>query len=435
MTTAHDTTGRTLFTPLHRWLGHEAEPLTLALVDEAVTMSLEERADLDFKASPPSSSALAQSDLAKDIAAMANSGGGMLLFGVRDNDSRACEAPGISADFVTDTYLRDLRRVAINRISPPVLDLALEAMQDGDRCALGVVVPASMSAPHLIYNNDNFKAPYRNGPDTAWMDERMLEAAYRTRFEGHKARDTTLNQLVELGLDGRDITQRAWMVAVGRSSNPSRTRRRLERSEAAATFDTAYSKSSGWITHHVQPLDWLDRSNPRPGLRSWKARFSRDSDSTRWREAEAEIGDDGSILLASAMGGGRSGAVSSFNANEIPTDRAETFLSDFFALLRCSADLTGVRVFDIEVDVRWDGPDPMMFRIPDRTVGDYYLDPEYSMPIHRFRPVRVVVDASTAEAVFNDQLREVALDVVNQGGAQFLHSIKDPASQPEESHA
>lgn len=110
-------TGPSVFTPLHRWLGRDPQPLTIELLDAAVGANLEERADLDFKLDPPSASALAQSDLAKDFAAMANSGGGMLVFGVRDSGSRAVEAPGVQPDFTADTYVRDLRRVALNRVS------------------------------------------------------------------------------------------------------------------------------------------------------------------------------------------------------------------------------------------------------------------------------------------------------------------------------
>lgn len=81
------------FTPLHRWLGRENEPLSIELLDAAVNVDLEEKSDLDFKLTSPSAAKLSQSDLAKDIAAMANSGGGMLLFGIRDSSSRASEAP------------------------------------------------------------------------------------------------------------------------------------------------------------------------------------------------------------------------------------------------------------------------------------------------------------------------------------------------------
>lgn len=122
MTESASPPGPAVFAPLHRWLGREAERLSMELLDAAVAAGLEEHADLDFKLNPPVSGALMQSDLPKDIAAMANSGGGMLLLGVSDSGSRASDAPGVAPEFILDTCLRDLRRVAINRVSPPVSD-------------------------------------------------------------------------------------------------------------------------------------------------------------------------------------------------------------------------------------------------------------------------------------------------------------------------
>lgn len=417
---AHD---RPVFTPLHRWLGREAEPMSFELLDTAVANGLPEHADLDYKLSPPSSGALMQSDLAKDIAAMANSGGGMLLFGVRDVGSLANAAPGVSSEFVLDTYVRDLRRVAINRISPPVLDLSVLTFGDGDRLGLAVVIPATEDAPHLIFNNDDFKAPYRNGPDTAWMNERILEAAYRARFEAKRSATASLNDLMAAAVEGRSFTDRAWMVAVARAVNQAPRVARPDRSSATKIFDQALLTSSRWATKHVHPLDWLDRSNPRPGLRRWLARFGRATESAMWREAWAEVLDDGGVVLASAMGAGRAGADTTMEPHEVPSDRAEAFVADFMALLWATSQTSGPGRYDVQIEVRWEGPDPVIMRIPDRTLGGYYLDEEHSVPIRRFVPVRTVVDTSVSEEAFVDHLRELALDVVNQGGAQHLHSI------------
>jgi len=55
--------------------------------------------------------------------------------------------------------------------------------------------------------------------------------------------------------------------------------------------------------------------------------------------------------------------------NEIPSDRAETFISDFMALLWSSSRVTGASVFDVKVDVLWGGPEPVVLRIPDSHLG------------------------------------------------------------------
>lgn len=65
-----------LFTP-PSWLGRDAAPLSIELLDAAFDAALEETADLDFKLTPPAAADLSHSDLTEDIATMANSGGGM----------------------------------------------------------------------------------------------------------------------------------------------------------------------------------------------------------------------------------------------------------------------------------------------------------------------------------------------------------------------
>lgn len=360
---------------------------------------------------------------------MANSGGGMLLYGLRDSGSRATEAPGIPVDRTLDTYMRDVRRVALNRISPPVLGLLPIAFSDGARHALAVLVPRSEDAPYLIFNGDTFKAPYRNGPDTAWMNERMLEAAYRARFGARQAAARSLRAIVDGAIAGRPLAERTWMVAVARPTHPLVRPGRLEADAAANVFEAAYSLSAGWVRLHVHPLDWLDRANPRPGMRRWIARYTRSEPSTQWREAQAELCDDGVVTLVSAMGAGRAGVEIDFGPNELGSDRAETFLSDFFALMRCAARALGVVTFDVHVSLRWEGSEPILLRIPDRHLGGYYLDQDHSVPIHAFHSVEALVDTSPSEDAYLDQLRETALDVVNQGGSRYLHSILDRSAE------
>ncbi|MGB4836849.1 MAG: hypothetical protein WBP28_12355, partial [Nostocoides sp.] len=60
-------------------------------------------------------------------------------------------------------------------------------------------------------------------------------------------------------------------------------------------------------------------------------------------------------------------------------------------------------------------------------LGGYYLDPEHSSPIHSFVSVEAIFDAATRPALLLDHLREIALDVVNQGGVRYLRSIENPA--------
>ena len=75
-----------MFTPIHRALGLEPGNLTMNDINQVIAEKVEETADLDWKESvydnrDPNWS----EEAAKDIAAMANSGGGWIVFGIGDD--------------------------------------------------------------------------------------------------------------------------------------------------------------------------------------------------------------------------------------------------------------------------------------------------------------------------------------------------------------
>jgi len=71
------------FPALHRLLGRRAGPLTNDMLDVAIVGGVRETDDLDWKSELPEAKDPSQSDVVKDVAAMANSGGGMIVFGSR----------------------------------------------------------------------------------------------------------------------------------------------------------------------------------------------------------------------------------------------------------------------------------------------------------------------------------------------------------------
>lgn len=155
------------FTALHRALGLAPGPLTDELLDAAVAGGVVETNDLDWKSELPPAKGLPQTDFPKDIAAMANSGGGVIVYGVRESQKAATERVDVGE--FDEAYERSLRSAAITAISPPVFDLNVHRLGDGGKRAIVVEVPASVDGPHLIYRNDYFGAPVRNDSDTVWL--------------------------------------------------------------------------------------------------------------------------------------------------------------------------------------------------------------------------------------------------------------------------
>lgn len=77
------------FTALHRAVGSAPSDLTDELLQQAVDAGVVETTDLDWKKELPSPQSLGRSDFPKDIAAMANVGGGVIVYGVSEQDKAA----------------------------------------------------------------------------------------------------------------------------------------------------------------------------------------------------------------------------------------------------------------------------------------------------------------------------------------------------------
>lgn len=163
------------------------------MLDEAIAVGLEEGDAIDWKRDLPEDRALAQSDVVKDIAAFANSGGGVLVFGITEDQHKATGR--YDTGQLSEPYERTLRRVAMSGIQPPVFGLDVVAVgQDGER-ALVVVVPPSADVPHLIYRGDYFGTPVRNHADTERKRERQLESLYQQRLDARRRSDQAIQNL------------------------------------------------------------------------------------------------------------------------------------------------------------------------------------------------------------------------------------------------
>ncbi len=129
-----------MFTALHRALGLGSCPLSDEMINDTVAQQLPEGADLDFKRALPEANAVVRSDFPKDIAAMRNSGGGTIIYGISETDKRATGRTDVE---LSETHERTLRQVANSAITPPVLDLRICRLGSAPHRCVAVTVPPS----------------------------------------------------------------------------------------------------------------------------------------------------------------------------------------------------------------------------------------------------------------------------------------------------
>ncbi|MEU6394351.1 ATP-binding protein [Streptomyces sp. NPDC046939] len=141
------------------------------MVKEAADSNLAESDDLDWKQSLPRLPEGGQwNELAEDVAAMANTRRGLLIYGVTDHDTTPV---GIDLDEVnTQQYGQWIR----NHVQPHLPDVTYTPLTSPG----GTL---SLMAPHDVYgtatkDKDQQAAvvPYRDADHTAWMSEHQIDA-------------------------------------------------------------------------------------------------------------------------------------------------------------------------------------------------------------------------------------------------------------------
>jgi hypothetical protein len=406
------------FTALHRYLGDPPGPLSDDMIDRAVAQGLCETDDLDWKSALPPISAITNSDFPKDVAAMANSGGGTLVFGITEAQKAATRRKDVGV--LTENHQRALRSAAVTAISPPIFGLGVVPLgEPGNQCVV-VVIPPSVDGPHLIYKNDFFGAPIRNDADTVWMKERQIEAMYRTRFDERRHSTELLDKLYSESAAMRSPDRPAWIVAVAHPRLPAAITSRPDQAVARMAFEEAGKQALVYVGQGtLHPLKSVDRDNPRPGRRRWTARPILDGDSQRWKEAWISIHDDGSVSLAAAVGGHRRSSTE-FNADHIVESRdVEVAVADFMGLIRESSDRLGLGEYEVKVGFDWNKTE----RLEIWATEGMHSYSRNSIPLAHYTPAEVTVRADAEATDFFQQVHDLALDCVNQGGIANVQTI------------
>lgn len=304
-------------TALHLALGLNEGSLNLALVRRACQEAVAENERLEWKRDYPLTDTAdqkqrnhEQTEMAKDIAAMANGHGGLVVYGVDENrQADVSHASGVvSVGPVDERQVRTIKQVASNLIYPPVVGLdvsVLSGSTDGDGdVVVAVNVPASSDAPHLIRpkNSGLFGVPWRNGADTEWMVERQIETAYRARIDQRRQREADLHRLFDQTVAVYTDSSNAWLVIVASPVQPRPSRQRMKKATARYILSKAWDRTAP-DPSSISPAWMLNGVDVRSGLRRFRqmAGFSGDL-ASRVRGA-AEVHNDGSVVFAMTRGG------------------------------------------------------------------------------------------------------------------------------------
>ena len=414
-----------MFTPIHRALGLEPGNLTLELIEKAIEAGLEETADFDMKRVVPNlKEDKSKQEIAKDIAAMANSGGGWIIYGVGEGASDI--AGSIHPCEWTATEEQQMLNIAYTKIDPPVVGLEFNKISCGENSDKKLVlmhIPDSVDAPHFARaEKNNFSAPRRNGPHTNPMTYRDIERGFRERFQRGAEQEKTLQDYFEQAAEALNPEQGVFLAIAAVPVTP-------KISAAPVSEETMYQYANqmlnpGFLYNFERTMHEIGfPPNPevKKGYRRWLVRTNVNS-KAQYRKYFC---DDGSMLVSYQLGHIKRGNKlfhDESKKNHCLSKHIEFVIADFMSLLRSYSQ--GHKVYGtyrIRAGLVGSSDSPITIR----TMSNFneVLEESYSEPIKRFQPVSTFIDPLAPIEDILPPLCTLALDIVNQGGIQNLQVI------------
>lgn len=415
-----------MWTPLHRELGIEpTDDLTYDLLQQAVAQGIVEQADLDWKRQLPSKveRAAAREEFAKDVAAMANGAGGLIVYGIQEDGDTSAAAELTDAGDVGQDVEKSLRQAAYTQVRPSVVGLEMHPLvgPEGKR-ALVVRVHSSVEAPHLIYKDPYFGAPIRNGRDTAWMNEPALERAFRERFRGQGDLAAELDRLFDFDAEALLLSQQArpvrvWLLVVAKPVEPRPSALgEITAEQASMALLEAQTIYSQIIEGRDSP-QVVDYHQVRPGPRRWSV--IRDAD----EEDSRHVGVDGSVIFAQAVGGH-----AEFDGNEVlevPGFQVELAGAHALSLIGAVSRQLSTGPHAVRFCLVWPGAEAVLFSHGRgfRPRRDLVVP---HVPVFTPQAEAFEVDGEIPNEQLRSVMRRLALAVTTQGGLDRMQYLTAP---------
>lgn len=176
-----------------------------------VSGSVHEDADLDFKEKLYGQGDPEKRDLAGDVAAMANTIGGVIVLGIDEVDGAAVKLTPVS---LSEAEVLRMRQIVTSNVAPvPRFDIYRVPETSGASTGFYILaVPRSPDAPHAVRVNDALKYPRRDGARTRWLSESEVADAYRSRFQQAASQTERLDQIFREGVSSLETNETAWLA-------------------------------------------------------------------------------------------------------------------------------------------------------------------------------------------------------------------------------
>jgi hypothetical protein len=175
-------------------------PYRLDQLDEAALLHLcdeqtSESITLEFKRELPIKDAAAKIEFAKDVSAMANAGGGDIVYGIEEKAGTALRLYPISVPSM-DSEIRRLAQVLDGGVEPRIPGIQYKSVEVAGGHLLVLRIPQSFDGPHRITSGGDGRFVLRAGSHIADMTYDQIKTAFdRTATLAEKAEAFRLSRI------------------------------------------------------------------------------------------------------------------------------------------------------------------------------------------------------------------------------------------------
>lgn len=204
-------------------------------------------------------------EIAKDISAFANGAGGQVIIGVAEDKKRKgfpAGAPGVEAAGEEAQRIEDVATGAISPKIGPLRVLPVAKKGDASRGFVIVSVPQSISAPHMVVADKDYRYYTRRNLKSEPMREDEVRLLYETRYRALERVDDFLDSLKRLVWPGGiDAVHSENQVAVELVCCPILTRDDRVNPAEPACFKWAEEFADRFRLHYVIDISPFARAS------------------------------------------------------------------------------------------------------------------------------------------------------------------------------
>ncbi len=176
------------------------DQLNEQLLQKLCDDSCPESQTLEFKRAIPGSAEKDKHEICKDVAALANTDGGDLVYGIEEHAGTAGAIQPITAE-PADAAMRRIAQILDAGIEPRIQGIKMRHFDVGGGYALVLRVSASFDGPHCIRTNSSRRFVMRNGTSTTDMSFDQLRGAFdRTATLAERARHFIADRLQQIAV-------------------------------------------------------------------------------------------------------------------------------------------------------------------------------------------------------------------------------------------